>query len=993
MPNSNVIEIVLSAVDYASSVIAGVKGAFKEAEAAAKKSGTETKKSSDLASEALNKLKSLAATIGVGVGIKQVFGTFIEEAGASEMAAVRLDLAYKNLGIRTGQTRKELDDFAKSTQRASIYTDEAVAGMQETLFRFGTLTGDMFTRTQSTVVDFAAAMQTDLSSAAQMLGRALEDPARGMMVLRRSGIILSDSQKTLIKDFLATGETAKAQAVILDELDKRFKGTAETVAGTMTGSIDQLKIAYKDLFESTKEGVSAFAELTKAMTQTLQDPAIKIAFNALFALFTEMVRVIGGAIQGWALLGAAIIDALTPDVYSKELVAAWDTQAASVKELNLALADLALAKDKAAKSGQTGPDQVFNVRGGTVQKTITQLKADVETAQRNVATAQSNVNEQVRLDPTTRRIAGDAAKEGAAKDAALAAQRIQEDTLKREQAIADARVASVASLKEASKLAEAVTTDFNSSINSLNESTKPVIDAATQYDEIFSNVRDHQAGLIDRFREAQTQTKDSVQEVIDKYGVLILAVEQYMDMLRKQPEDETSKKRIEDAQKTVAALGVARDAEVKDAKDALNKQTEFSLQAARNMQSAFADFLFDPFKGGLRGMVKGFSDTIRRMIAEAAAAKIFEKLGIKDQIDSLLNSVLGIGGTTPEKPTLTSVAATAVAGETPAAGVPATTVPTTGTNPFAGFLVGIKSIFGEAISGMMGFISPLLSGLKSVFGPFLSAIGKTFSGVISGIGKALGALSAGAAFSGGGFWKTAIGLIGMAAFGAASGGIIPANKPTLVGENGPEVIIPTTQAQVINKRQLPYLDPKVKNTIDDSMINAVNKTKKNNVTSSALKNAAEAISDITNTKNSYVSNNKNVIDVKTRTDASKVINKAIIEVKKMPLLATTTPKTSMGGSAGGGIIPGGAARLVGENGPEIIVPTAQSNIVNARQMAFAGNRSSNVNYNPSNTVVIQGGNDSKETESRMLALMAYNNEQQMKAIVGMMYNNGLGRMR
>lgn len=53
----------------------------------------------------------------------------------------------------------------------------------------------------------------------------------------------------------------------------------------------------------------------------------------------------------------------------------------------------------------------------------------------------------------------------------------------------------------------------------------------------------------------------------------------------------------------------------------------FADQAARNMQDAFADFLFDPFKDGIKGMLKGFVDILRRMVAEAAAAKIFEALG------------------------------------------------------------------------------------------------------------------------------------------------------------------------------------------------------------------------------------------------------------------------------------------------------------------------------------------------------------------------------
>lgn len=60
--------------------------------------------------------------------------------------------------------------------------------------------------------------------------------------------------------------------------------------------------------------------------------------------------------------------------------------------------------------------------------------------------------------------------------------------------------------------------------------------------------------------------------------------------------------------------------------NATNEMTEFARQAAANMQTHFANFLFDPFQDGLRGMAKGFLDTIRRMLAEAAAAKLLETL-------------------------------------------------------------------------------------------------------------------------------------------------------------------------------------------------------------------------------------------------------------------------------------------------------------------------------------------------------------------------------
>lgn len=57
--------------------------------------------------------------------------------------------------------------------------------------------------------------------------------------------------------------------------------------------------------------------------------------------------------------------------------------------------------------------------------------------------------------------------------------------------------------------------------------------------------------------------------------------------------------------------------------------SEFARSAAQNMQTHFANFLFDPFESGVKGMLKGFVDTIRRMAAEIAASKVFEFLGSK----------------------------------------------------------------------------------------------------------------------------------------------------------------------------------------------------------------------------------------------------------------------------------------------------------------------------------------------------------------------------
>jgi hypothetical protein len=65
-----------------------------------------------------------------------------------------------------------------------------------------------------------------------------------------------------------------------------------------------------------------------------------------------------------------------------------------------------------------------------------------------------------------------------------------------------------------------------------------------------------------------------------------------------------------------------------------------SDQAARSIQSAFADFFFDPFEDGLKGMVKSFIDAIRRMIAEWLAFQTITMLGIP----GFFNTAVGVPG-------------------------------------------------------------------------------------------------------------------------------------------------------------------------------------------------------------------------------------------------------------------------------------------------------------------------------------------------------------
>jgi hypothetical protein len=74
----------------------------------------------------------------------------------------------------------------------------------------------------------------------------------------------------------------------------------------------------------------------------------------------------------------------------------------------------------------------------------------------------------------------------------------------------------------------------------------------------------------------------------------------------------------------------AYDAAVQRAKETFAKAkdelTVFWEEAARNSQNILANFLEDPFKDGLKGMLASFGDMLRQMAAQAVAAQIASKI-------------------------------------------------------------------------------------------------------------------------------------------------------------------------------------------------------------------------------------------------------------------------------------------------------------------------------------------------------------------------------
>lgn len=120
-------------------------------------------------------------------------------------------------------------------------------------------------------------------------------------------------------------------------------------------------------------------------------------------------------------------------------------------------------------------------------------------------------------------------------------------------------------------------------------------------------------------------TQTSVEKELSTYAEKQVAIRELLNS-GVIDEQEAAKRRNEILEEEFKDVEVTQKKIVLAMKDQTRTMTFYWEQAQKNMQTAFADFLYDPFKDGLNGMLKGFVDIVRRMAAEAASAKIFEKL-------------------------------------------------------------------------------------------------------------------------------------------------------------------------------------------------------------------------------------------------------------------------------------------------------------------------------------------------------------------------------
>jgi phage-related protein len=162
--------------------------------------------------------------------------------GAAKSEKINKDLAQtiKSTGGAAGFTAEEVSKMASQLSNTSTFGAGVIKTGQSMLLTFTNIGKDVFPKASQAMVDMAQKMGTEPVEASKVLGKALQDPTKGLEDLAKVGIIFTDGQKKQVESMQKAGDIAGAQKLILGELNKEFGGQAATAADTYDGRLKQL---------------------------------------------------------------------------------------------------------------------------------------------------------------------------------------------------------------------------------------------------------------------------------------------------------------------------------------------------------------------------------------------------------------------------------------------------------------------------------------------------------------------------------------------------------------------------------------------------------------------------------------------------------------------------------------------------------------------------------------------------------------------------------
>jgi hypothetical protein len=185
-----------------------------------------------------------AAALGVSAGmfgLEHVIERSVEAWGEQRRTIAQTEAVLHSTHGQANITAEGITRLSESISRQTGLEGDQIAKAENMMLTFRDVrneagkNNDVFSQSIEAAVNMSAAFTSagkamSISDASLQLGKALNDPARGMTRLQRIGVVFTQGQIDQAKALQASGDRLGAQRIILRELTKEFGGSAAAVA-------------------------------------------------------------------------------------------------------------------------------------------------------------------------------------------------------------------------------------------------------------------------------------------------------------------------------------------------------------------------------------------------------------------------------------------------------------------------------------------------------------------------------------------------------------------------------------------------------------------------------------------------------------------------------------------------------------------------------------------------------------------------------------------
>ncbi len=237
-------------------------------------------------------------------GAAAIIGKSARDLARIESINAQTAQTIKSMGNAANVSATQVKDLAGRLEALTATEAESIQEGANLLLTFGNITNqlgkgnDIFTQTTEIMVDMGRALKRGPVDTATMLGKALNDPIRGMTALRRVGVSFTDQQVEQVKALQKSGDLMGAQKLILAELQNQYGGSGAAYAATFAGQVELLNHELGALGEeATMAVMPALQELVGALREIAPEIGIKLK--------TALASV------DWKAFGKAIVDTIS----------------------------------------------------------------------------------------------------------------------------------------------------------------------------------------------------------------------------------------------------------------------------------------------------------------------------------------------------------------------------------------------------------------------------------------------------------------------------------------------------------------------------------------------------------------------------------------------------------------------------------------------------------------------------------------------------------